>query len=162
MGETFNGYLNEPERDSKDELATGDLGCLDEDGYLYITGRCRDRIITGFGRNVSPEWVESELQSHPLIAQAAVVGNNMPCLVAVLALHESQDFSKDAIDHAVQEVNERLPDYARIREYVIAQSPFSVVSGELAVSGSPCRAVIETHYYEQIKNQLEVQNEQLL
>lgn len=164
MGETFNGYLNEPERDSKDELATGDLGYLDEDGYLYITGRCRDRIITGFGRNVSPEWVESELLSHPLIAQAAVVGNNMPCLVAVLvlALHESQGFSKDAIDHAVQEVNERLPDYARIREYVIAESPFSIVSGELAVSGSPCRALIEQHYYEQIKNQLEVQNEQLL
>jgi long-subunit acyl-CoA synthetase (AMP-forming) len=82
--------------------------------------------------------------------------------VLVLALRPSQNISKDAIDHAVQEVNERLPDYARIKEYVIAESPFSVVSGELAVSGSPCRAVIEQHYFEQIKNQQEVQNEQLL
>jgi long-chain acyl-CoA synthetase len=164
MGETFNGYLNEPGRHSTGELATGDLGYLDEDGYLYITGRCRDRIITGFGRNVSPEWVESELLSHPLIAQAAVFGNNMPCLVAVLvlALHDPQDIDEVVIDHAIEEVNERLPDYARIREYVIADAPFSVASGELTVSGSPCRALIEQHYSGQIRNQSEVQNEHLL
>jgi long-chain acyl-CoA synthetase len=159
-GISFNGYLNEPARNPEGELATGDLGYLDEEGYLYVTGRTRNRIITGFGRNVSPEWVESELLSYPLIAQAAVFGNNLPHLVAVLVL-ASQDAGEAVIESIIEEVNERLPDYARIGSHVIASSPFSVSSGELAVSGSPCRVVIEEHYSTQINNQPEVQNEQL-
>ena len=164
LGETFNGYLNGNGRNTYGELATGDLGYLDEDGYLYVTGRCRDRIITGFGRNISPEWIESELLSHPLIAQTVVFGNDMPCLVAVLVLaqYDPQDINMDVIDSAMQDVNERLPDYARVRDYVIADAPFSVASGELSASGSPCRSAIEQHYFGQIGNQPEVQNEHLL
>ena len=164
IGETFNGYLNGNGRNTYGELATGDLGYLDEDGYLYVTGRCRDRIITGFGRNISPEWIESELLSHPLIAQTVVFGNDMPCLAAVLVLaqHDSQEINMGVIDSAMQEVNERLPDYARVRDYVIADAPFSVASGELSASGSPCRAAIEQHYFGQIGSQPEVQHEHLL
>ena len=164
LGETFNGYLNGNGRNTYGELATGDLGYLDEEGYLYVTGRCRDRIITGYGRNISPEWIESGFLSHPLIAQAVVFGNDMPCLAAVLVLaqHDPQDINADVIDSAMQEVNERLPDYARVRDYVIADTPFSVASGELSASGSPCRAAIERHYFGRIKNQPEVQNEHLL
>ena len=69
-------------------------------------------------------------------------------------------YSIMAIESIIEEVNERLPDYARIGSHVIASSPFSVISGELAVSGSPCRAAIEEHYSAQINNQPEVQNEQ--
>ena len=164
IGETFNGYLNGNGRNTDGELATGDLGYLDEDGYLYVTGRCRDRIITGYGRNISPEWVESEILSHRLIAQAAVFGNDMPCLAAVLVLsrHAQQDFDAAVIDSAMQEVNEKLPDYARVCDFIIADTPFSLATGELSASGSPCRAVIEQHYLRHIDNQPEVQNEQLL
>jgi len=164
IGKTFNGYLNGNGRNADGELATGDLGYLDDDGYLYVTGRCRDRIITGYGRNISPEWVESELLSHPLIAQAVVFGDDMPCLAAVLVLaqHDSRDVDATLIHDAMQEVNERLPDYARVRDYIIAGAPFSVVSGELSASGSPRRAVIERHYLRQVKTQPEGQYEQLL
>ena len=164
LGESYSGYLNDAGRNSTDELPTGDLGFLDEDGYLYVTGRCRDRIITGYGRNVSPEWVESELQSHPLIAQATVFGNDMPWLVAVLVLSQpgQQDVDKDALDSVLQDINAQLPDYARVRNYIIADTPFSVGSGELSAAGSPCRAAIGQHYSSLIQNQLEVQNEQLL
>ena len=160
LGEGFNGYLNASSRNPAEELATGDLGYLDEEGYLYVTGRCRDRIITGYGRNVSPEWIESELQSHPLIAQAAVFGNDMPCLVAVLVLAQSSQ--QDAVDSVLQEINARLPDYARVWNYVIADEPFSIKSGEFSAGGSPCRAAIEQHYSGLIRGQFEVQNEQLL
>jgi long-chain acyl-CoA synthetase len=164
IGETFNGYLNGNGRNADGELATGDLGYLDEEGYLYVTGRCRDRIITGYGRNISPEWVESELLSHPLIAQAVVFGNDMPCLAAVLVLsrHDPQDVDAAILDGVMQEVNERLPDYARVCDFIIADMPFSVANGELSVSGSPCRAAIEQHYLRQGKNLHEVQYEQLL
>jgi long-chain acyl-CoA synthetase len=164
IGETFNGYLNGNGRNTYGELATGDLGYLDEDGYLYVTGRSRDRIITGFGRNISPEWIESEFLSHPLIVQAVVFGNNMPCLAAVLVLaqHDPQDVNMDIVESAMQEVNERLPDYARVRDYVIADAPFSVASGELSASGSPRRAAIEQHYFGRIEHQAGIQNEHFL
>jgi len=160
-GAAFNGYLNEAAINPQAELATGDLGYLDEEGYLYVTGRLRSRIITGFGRNVSPEWIESELLSDPLIAQAAVFGNDLPYLVAVL-VPASEDISKADIESVIADVNERLPDYARIGAHVMASSPFSIVSGEMAASGSPCRAAIEQHYFEQINNQPGVHNEQVL
>ena len=157
IGETFNGYLKGNGRNTDGELATGDLGYMDEDGFLYVTGRCRDRLITSFGRNISPEWIESELLSQPLIAQAVVFGNDMPCLAAVLVLarHEPRDISPDIIGGIMQEVNNRLPDYARVRDYIIADAPFSIVSGELSVSGSPCRSVIGRHYFGRIGNQSE-------
>lgn len=163
-GESFNGYLNEGNRNPAEELATGDLGYLDEEGYLYVTGRCRDRIITGYGRNVSPEWIESELQSDPLIAQAAVFGSDMPCLVAVLVLAQTgqQEVDTDAVDSVLQQINALLPDYAKVWNYVIADAPFSIESGESSAGGSPCRAVIEQHYFGLIRSQFEVQNEQLL
>jgi len=160
-GICFNGYLNEPAIDRQAELNTGDLGYLDEEGYLYVTGRSRNRIITGYGRNVSPEWVESELQSHPLVAQAAVFGNDLPCLVVVL-VPASPDIGSAEINRIIDAVNERLPDYARIGNFIVAGSPFSIDSGEMSVSGCPCRAVIEQHYLAQINNQPEMQNEQFL
>ena len=160
-GAAFNGYLNEAANDLQDQLATGDLGYLDEEGYLYVTGRIRSRIITGFGRNVSPEWIESELLSHPLVAQAAVFGNELPHLVAVL-VPASQEVGSADIESVIEEVNERLPDYARIGHYIVASSSFSITSGEVTASGSPCRAAIEQHYYEQINDQPEVRNAQIL
>ena len=93
-----------------------------------------------------------------------VFGNDMPCLAAVLVLaqHDPQDVDAAVIDSVMQEVNERLPDYARVCDFIIADAPFSLATGELSASGSPCRAVIEQHYLRQVDNQPEVQNEQLL
>lgn len=164
QGETFAGYLNETGRDQTTELATGDLGCLDEDGYLYVTGRCCDRIITGYGRNVSPEWVESELLSRPLIAQAVVLGNGLPYLVAVIvpAVADEPAAVRAGLDREIEAVNERLPDYARVGQYLIADSPFSVASGELGVSGSPCRAGIVQHYSDRVRNMTAERNGQIL
>jgi long-subunit acyl-CoA synthetase (AMP-forming) len=148
LGTSHEGYLNGPPRNPENELATGDLGYLDEDGYLYVTGRCRDRIITSYGRNISPEWVESELTANPLIAQAVVFGNDMPYLTAVLvpAAAATRAGPRTALDRVIREVNARLPDYAGIREYVVAESLFTIESGELTVSGSPRRDVIEKHF----------------
>lgn len=163
-GVTHLGYLNQPQRNPDAELATGDLGYLDDNGYLYVEGRCRDRIITGYGRNVSPEWVESELQSHPLIAQAAVFGNDIPGLLAVLvpAQIDIAAGGQSGLDQAIREVNERLPDYARVADYVSTEVPFCAETGELTSSGSLCREVIEQRYSEHFRNYQEGGNEQFL
>jgi len=147
QGKTFSGYLGSAARDDGDVLATGDTGYFDPDGYLYVTGRMRERIITAYGRNVSPEWVEAELLSHPAIAQAAVLGNGRSRLLAVLV--PSGAHAAAALETAVAATNARLPDYARIDTWLLAGAPFSTANGELAPGGSPRRDVIEQHYFPQ-------------
>ena len=72
-GQAFSAYLGE-KPSAAGYWPTGDLGELDEDGFLYLRGRRRNVFITAFGRNVAPEWVERELTLEPAIAQAAVFG----------------------------------------------------------------------------------------
>jgi len=148
-GVTFDGYLHESDQ-SGNELATGDLGYFDDDGYLFVTGRNRHRIITGYGRNISPEWLESELVAHPSIGQAAVFGDELPALTAVVVPTTSLDF--DELLEAITQVNHTLPDYARIDEYVLADQPFTVANSELTAGGTPARSIIKRRYAEQISN----------
>jgi len=162
-GDTCCQYLHADAAALPDELATGDLGYLDDDGYLYVTGRCRERIITAYGRNISPEWVESELLSHPAIAQAALFGNNMTRLVAVLVPADRHPRGvQAALEVALEDVNAQLPDYARVDSFIIAAGPFTAANGELSTSGSLRRQVIEEHYAEQIRQHAEEPLEHVL
>ena len=160
QGKTFGGYLGGPVRAADAVLATGDTGYLDADGYLHVTGRLRERIITAYGRNVSPEWVEAELLSHPAIAQAAVFGNNLEQLLAVLVPGTPGDAA--ALDAAVAATNARLPDYARIGGWLAADAPFNTASGELTAGGGPRRDVIERHYSGLLDNGVQHGHVQLL
>ncbi|MGW1790984.1 AMP-dependent synthetase/ligase [Streptomyces tubercidicus] len=87
----FAGYLDE-DNDAPGSglydgwLATGDLGHLDEDGYLVITGRKKDIIITSNGKSVAPQGLEQRLCAHPLISQCVVVGDNRPYVTALITL----------------------------------------------------------------------------
>lgn len=86
----FAGYLDEDGTTGSGLydgwLPTGDLGQLDEDGYLAITGRKKDMLITSNGKSVAPQGLEQRLCSHPLISQAVVVGDNRPYVTALLTL----------------------------------------------------------------------------
>jgi long-subunit acyl-CoA synthetase (AMP-forming) len=126
-------------------LATGDLGYLDDDGFLYVSGRLKNMFITSFGRNVSPEWVEAELCEEPAIAQAAVFGEARPWNVAVIV--PAPGAQRDAVCSAVEAANRRLPDYARIGDWLIAARPFTPGNGELTTNGRNRRAAILTRYH---------------
>ena len=120
---------------------TGDLGHLDADGFLYLTGRAKNVLITGFGRNVSPEWVESELLAEPSIAQAVVFGDGEATLRAVIVSNSPAE-----ADQAVTRVNLRLPDYARVGCWCLADEPFTPQNGQLTGTGRPKRdAIIARH-----------------
>lgn len=121
---------------------TGDIGYLDEQGFLHITGRKKNMFITSFGRNVAPEWVERELTQHPAIAQAAVFGEAMPWNVAVIVARGSTE----AVSHAIAETNRLLPDYAQIRGWVAAQTPFTPHNGQLTPNGRLRRENIRDIY----------------
>ncbi|MFF0739997.1 AMP-dependent synthetase/ligase [Streptomyces sp. NPDC004111] len=96
-GHVFAGYLNDPAASAAvlhdGWLATGDIGALDEDGYLTITGRKKEILVTSGGKSVSPTGLEERVRSHPLIAQCIVVGNDRPFVAALVTL------DLEAIEH---------------------------------------------------------------
>jgi long-subunit acyl-CoA synthetase (AMP-forming) len=123
---------------------TGDLGVLTATGEIELRGRLGHRLITSFGRNVSPEWVESELTAHPAVAQAFVHGDGCPFLSAVIVPART-DLSEAELSAAIAEVNEGLPDYARIRIHRRA-APFRVEDGLLTANGRLQRAALLARY----------------
>ncbi|WP_446539598.1 hypothetical protein [Pseudoxanthomonas sp. LARHCG66] len=125
-------------------LRTGDLGYRDDEGFVHITGRRKNVFITAFGRNVSPEWVESELLAHPAIAQAVVWGEGQADNVAVL-VPRRPDVGDAQIMRALDEVNAGLPDYARVARFVRA-APFTADAGLMTANGRPRRAAILDRY----------------
>jgi long-subunit acyl-CoA synthetase (AMP-forming) len=143
-GQGMLGYLGEPV-DRERTVSTGDLGHLDDDGFLYVTGRKKDVFITSFGRNVSPEWPEAELLHEPGIAQVCVFGEARPTNTAVVFPADAS-MPEAGIRQAIRCANERLPDYARISDWIIAGEPFSVANGLLTATGKPRRAAIADRY----------------
>lgn len=143
------GYLGEdgPAADalSNGMIATGDLGHIDSDGFVHITGRRKNVFITSFGRNVSPEWVESELLQHPAFAQAMVYGEARPFNVAIVWPRRA-DLDDVALLLALDEINRGLPDYAQVRDIVRADAPFSFADGLLTSNGRPRRDAILARY----------------
>jgi long-subunit acyl-CoA synthetase (AMP-forming) len=128
-------------------IATGDLGRLDEDGFLHVEGRRTNVLITSFGRNVSPEWPEAELVAGRAIAQAAVFGEARPALLAVVVpVHPG--VSNDILAKDIEAANERLPDYARVRGWLRAEGPFTAGNGLATANGRPRRDVIWKTYAE--------------
>ncbi|MCM2425298.1 AMP-dependent synthetase/ligase [Streptomyces sp. RKAG337] len=108
-GQVFQGYLNNPRATSEvlgdGWLATGDIGALDEEGYLTITGRKKEILVTSGGKSVSPSGLEDRVRSHPLIAQCVAVGNNRPFIAALVTL------DPDAVGHwLTMRGKPRLPD----------------------------------------------------
>ncbi|MER5535027.1 AMP-dependent synthetase/ligase [Streptomyces mirabilis] len=96
----FQGYLNDPKATDAalhdGWLATGDLGTLDEDGFLTITGRKKEILVTSGGKSVSPGVLEERVRDHPLVAQCIVVGNDRPYIAALVTL------DSEAVEHWLQ------------------------------------------------------------
>jgi len=154
-GATLLGYTGDtpvqPGDSSTRFWPTGDIGYLDEQGFLYLTGRKKNIFITSFGRNVSPEWVERELTLHPAIAQAAVFGEARPWNVAVIVPRSDTPEALDTVNRAIAETNCMLPDYARVKHWLPAQTPFLPQNGQLTANGRLKRAAIWSLYQASIE-----------
>jgi long-subunit acyl-CoA synthetase (AMP-forming) len=140
-GSLMLGYLGAMQTIAPQWWATGDLGRIDEYGFLHLAGRRRNVLITSFGRNVSPEWVEAELQAAPAIAHAVVLGEGQPQLAAVLWPARA-DCTDRQLAEAVAAANARLPDYARIGRWLRPRAAFSTATGLATANGRPRREAI--------------------
>ena len=135
----FLGYTGTHSSLSSDEFATGDLGEFSGNGHLRLAGRRKNLLITSFGRNISPEWVEAVLLAQPAILQAVVGGEAEASLSAVLV--PLPGVSDDQLAAAVTAANLRLPDYARIGHWQHS-APFSAANGLATGNGRPRRDAI--------------------
>lgn len=151
-GAVFDGYLGDRPESRERFVATGDLGHLDSDGYLHITGRKKHMFVTSFGRNVAPEWIERELMLHPAIAQAAVFGEGRPWNTAVVVPTGAATVNTSAaILSAITETNRLLPDYAHVARWIVADAPFSIANGQLTATGRIRRGTVWQHYAARIE-----------
>ena len=149
-GNTMLGYVGaSAEIQSTQVCKTGDIGFLDDAGFLHISGRKKNIFITSFGRNVSPEWVERELVAMAAIAQAMVFGEARPFNVAVCVARKG--FDRAAVEADIKTVNAQLPDYARVSRGVVADSAFTPMNGLLTENGRLKRDAIMLAYREEIE-----------
>lgn len=148
-------------------LHTGDIGRLDEDGYLEITDRKKDIIVNDKGDNVSPQRVEGLLALEDEIAQAMVYGDSRPHMVALIVpdadwlagwaktagksaarlekLYDDKDLHK-AIDAAVSRINKRLSNIEKIRKFALAQEAFTIENEQMTPSLKLRRHVVKVKY----------------
>ena len=138
----FLGYAGSPGPGNA-EFATGDLGHLDPAGHLHLDGRRKNLLITSFGRNISPEWIEAALLASPAVAQCVVVGDSRPAPAAIIVALPGA--TPAAVDAAVAAVNAALPDYARLVGW-LPSPPFTADNGLATGNGRPRReAITERH-----------------
>ena len=116
-------------------LHSGDLGELDGDGFLTITGRKKDIIITAGGKNIAPKNIEASFKNHSLITEAVVIGDRRKFLSALLTVDPestlSQEEQKAELDRIVEEVNAHFARVEHIRKYIVLPRQLTMEDGEL-------------------------------
>ncbi|HVM20713.1 MAG TPA: long-chain fatty acid--CoA ligase [Egibacteraceae bacterium] len=176
-GQIFPGYYKNEQAtkeaiDDDGWFHTGDIGELDSEGYLKITGRKKELIVTAAGKNVAPAVLEDRLRSHVLISQAIVVGDNRPFIGALITIDEEQfptwaenngkaghkvaDLIDDPdlvaeINKAVEHANKAVSRAESIRKYEILPTDFTIEGGELTPTLKVKRNVVHDRYQEKIE-----------
>ena len=146
---------------------TGDIGELDDDGFLRITGRKKELIVTAAGKNVAPAPLEDRLRAHPLISQAVVVGDNRPFIAAMISLDEEafQTWAAERglapatvsaladnpalvaeLQSAIDDANRLVSRAESIRKFAVLPADLTVANGELTPTLKVRRSVVEKSY----------------
>ncbi|MBP6705530.1 MAG: long-chain fatty acid--CoA ligase [Vicinamibacteria bacterium] len=166
------GYFNKPEAtaeviDHQGYFHTGDIGRIDEDGYLYITDRKKDLIVTSAGKNIAPQPIENLMKAHPLIQELVMVGNarNYPTALVVpkfenlTRLAEQEGITNtsraelianprviELMEQAIASMSGELAQYEKIKRITLIPHEFSIDAGELTPTLKVKRRVVEARY----------------
>jgi long-chain acyl-CoA synthetase len=152
-------------------LHTGDIGEIDADGFIKITGRKKDIIITAGGKNITPANLENEIKQHPLVSQCVVVGDRKPYLVALVTLdpEEAVAYAKEhglpedpeqlatspeivaALEAHREKINEKFARVEQVKKIAILPRDLSQESGELTPTLKVKRAVVVSKHEREIE-----------
>jgi long-chain acyl-CoA synthetase len=173
----FQGYWNNPPAtaeviDSDGRLHTGDLGELDEDGFLRITGRKKEIVVTAAGKNVAPAVLEDRIRAHPLVSQCMVVGDRQPFIAALVTIDEEAlpgwlaskgrptaakpaDLRDDPelraeVQSAVDDANRAVSHAEAIKVFRILTGDFTEENGQLTPTLKVKRNVVQKEYADEI------------
>ena len=172
----FSRYHNNPDADAEaftpdGWFRTGDIGSVDSDGWIRITGRKKELIVTAGGKNVAPAVLEDRLRGHPLVSQVLVVGDGRPCIGALVTLdaemlplwlagHGLEDMDpveaasdprvRAALERAVARANEAVSRAESIRTFTVLPGDFTVANGLLTPSLKVRRAQAQERFAEEI------------
>ncbi|MGD9700968.1 MAG: long-chain fatty acid--CoA ligase [Acidimicrobiia bacterium] len=170
--QVFAGYWHNPAAtaatfDDDGWFLTGDIGEIDADGYLWITGRKKELLVTAAGKNVAPAPLEDRLRSHELISQAVVVGDQRPFIAALVTIDEpafgqwakehghdtesvadlrEADELRSVVQSAVDEANRSVSLAESIRKFMILPRDLSIEADELTPTLKVRRAIVEKTY----------------
>ena len=135
-------------------LRSGDVGHLDEEGFLTITDRKKDILVTAGGKNVAPQNLENALKVYPVVSQALVVGDRRPYVGALITVAEGSapDEARFEIERIVEGVNSDLSRFEQIKRYVILPRDFSAEEGEVTPTLKLKRRVCEEHFAAEIES----------
>jgi len=168
----FAGYFKDPEATKETLhdgwLHTGDLGEFDADGFLTITGRKKDIIITAGGKNIAPKFFEGTIRSHPLVAEAVVIGDRRKYLTALISLDgeaverfmkerelsgqpDQSDEIRTEIQKAVDEANAEMARVEQIKKFTILSREFSIAEGELTPTLKVKRNIVVSNFESEIE-----------
>ncbi len=171
----FMGYYKDPDATAATLvdgwLHSGDLGAFDADGFLSITGRKKDILITSGGKNITPKNIEADLKKSPLIAEAVLVGDRRPYLTALLVLDPERlaalakengearlpddangaEYVRKALDAHVDAVNVHYARVEAVKKYYVLPRPLSIEGGELTPTMKVKRPVVYKRYAAEIE-----------
>jgi long-chain acyl-CoA synthetase len=166
-----NDAANAEAFDSQGWFQSGDLGKLDDEGFLYIVGRKKELIVTAGGKNVAPAVLEDRLRAHPLVSQCMVVGDNQPFIAALVTIDQDAlkgwvtnnkkegaslaDLANDpdliaVIQTAVDEANKAVSKAESIRKFTILTTDFTIAGGHLTPKLSLKRHVVAKEFAKEI------------
>src|SRR5215475_2189116 len=171
------GYYKQPEAthevfDTEGWFHTGDIGRIDEDGFLFITDRKKDLIVTAGGMNIAPQNIENLLKADPFISQVMVHGDRRPYPVALITLNPDElgKFARDQgvlttdpaslvrhpkiverVTRTVEEKNTDLQSYAKIKKFSILPTDFTLEGGELTPTLKVKRKVVAEKYRKELE-----------
>ncbi|HXG94673.1 MAG TPA: long-chain fatty acid--CoA ligase [Blastocatellia bacterium] len=167
----FSGYYKEPDKTAEmfcnGWLLTGDLGEMDEEGFLKITGRKKELIVTSTGKNVAPALIENMLKEHPLISQAMVYGDGRSYLVALITLNqaETEEYARmrgieyhaygelarkdeitSLVNRIIERVNSRVSSTEAIKKFVVLDHDLTIEADEVTPTLKIKRNVVSERY----------------
>ena len=167
-----NQAANEEVFDSERWFKSGDLGKLDDEGFLYIVGRKKELIVTAGGKNVAPAVLEDRLRAHPLVSQCMVVGDNQPFIAALVTLdpdalkawvaNNKKDGASMAdlvndpdliavVQTAVDDANKAVSKAESIRKFTLLPNDFTIAGGHLTAKLSVKRHVVAKEFAKEIE-----------